>query len=381
VDKLFTRQLLLWRSSVIALALIFLGFGSLDFADGAGISFVWLGVVPVIFMLLLLLTSGRAFLTFSDKYAAVNNARYVSGFVNGFEVVALAKTGTLVSDSASVVLVKVIAALSKAELVAFAAAVEVGSNHLIGNAVKKFALANSNLQLKAKDFREIPGVGVTAIVDGAAITVGGPGLLTSRNITLEVDDLILTNQENELGRTVVFVIRDSELLGMLSIEYQTSELGSDLVYQLRKLRKHVIIVSGDSHGVVKSLAGQLGIDKYLAEILPHNRDQTLEKLASEDQNVLFLKPGTGWALNDSVGRVTRLTADLATLFAALKRGAALSGLLRRNAYLAGVLSLLGLPLALGLFASAGAVLSFVLGAVLMSLSTIIVLANAQLLRK
>jgi Cu2+-exporting ATPase len=363
VDNLVNskQQLLAWRIAVAVLGLLFLGFGIYDIVDGQSVSFAWVYAIPLILSVLLVLTSGLAFLTRAEKYFVVNAARADYAAADSYEYIAISKTGTLVNDRANVVLVKPITAITSSELVAIAAAAESGSQHLIGRAAVHYAERVGASALSAKDFRAIPGLGITAILDGAAVCVGGPAMVTSRNLALGVDDLLLADQESQAGRTVVFVIRDSELLGMLSVEYEVSDFGKALVYQLRKMRKHVVLVSGDAHGAAKWLAEQLEIEKYFAEVLPHRRDEVLAQLGKR------------------VLDVTKLSVDLPVWLGSLVRGSELKALLLRNRYIAGGLGLLGLPLALGLVQ--GSVLSFVLGAVLISLSAIVVAVNSYSLRK
>jgi high-affinity K+ transport system ATPase subunit B len=359
--ELLAKQLLAWRIAVAVLGLLFLGFGIFDIVDGQSISFIWVSVIPVVLSLLLVLTSGQAFLTQSEKYLVAENARLNFEYVNSFDYVAVSRSGTLIGDRARVVLVKPIAGITSSELVSIAAAAQSGSQHVIGRAVVSYAERLGGSAAAAKDFRVIPGLGVTAIVDGAAVFIGGPGMLTSRNLSLGVDDLLVADQESEAGRTVIFVIRDSVLLGMLSVEYEVSDFGKALVYQLRKMRRHVVLISGDSHGAVKWLAEQLQIEKYFAEILPHRRDEVLAQLGP------------------SVLDVSKLNQDLSAWLGSLVRGSELRALQLRNRYIAGLLGLLGLPLAIGLIT--GSVLSFVLGAVLISLSAIVDAVNSYSLRK
>jgi P-type Cu2+ transporter len=359
--ELLAKQLLAWRVVAAVLGLLFLGFGIFDIVDGQSISFVWFSVIPLVLSLLLVLTSGQAFLTQSEKYLVAENARLNFEYVNSFDYVALSKSGTLISDRARVVLVKPVAGVTSSELVSIAAAVEAGSQHVIGRAVVSYAERLGGIAAAAKDFRAIPGLGVTAIVDGSAVFIGGPAMLTSRNLSLGVDDLLLADQESEAGRTVVFVIRDSVLLGVLSVEYEVSDFGRALVYQLRKMRRHVVLISGDAHGAVKWLAEQLEIEKYFAEVLPHRRDEVLAQVGSR------------------VLDVTKLSVDLPAWLSSLTRGSSLKSLLVRNRYIAGGLGLMGLLLAL--IPVSGSVLSFVLGAVLISLSAIVAAVNSYSLRK
>ena len=313
------------------------------------------------------------------------------------DVVVFDKTGTLTEGKRNVAGVYSIEGRDdSAEMLTLAAAVEKYSEHSLARAI--VAHAGIGGELIAKDFRVIPGVGVTARIGADVITIGGPALLTSRNISLSVNDLLRANQENSLGRTVVFVLRESDLLGFISVGDTLRECSLTAVEQIQKLGKRVVLLSGDAQGVVDSVAHQRGSDEADGEVLPHQKSELVKRLQGEGQKVAMVGDGINDApalaqaeVGLAIGSGTNVAIESSGLLLVSNDpvGVAEAIKLSRRTYAKMVQNLiwgagyniLAIPLAAGAFASFGFVLSPALGAVLMSLSTIIVAANGQLLRR
>jgi len=313
------------------------------------------------------------------------------------DVVVFDKTGTLTEGKRNVAGVySIVGRSDSAEMLRLAAAVEQYSEHSLARAI--VAHAGANGELVAKDFRVIPGVGVTARIGADVITIGGPALLTSRNLSLSVNDLLKANEENALGRTVVFVLKESELLGFISVGDVIRDSAIDAVEQIKRLGKHVVLLSGDAQGVVNSVANKLGITEVYGEVLPHQKSDLVKRLQADGKRVAMVGDG----INDApalaqaeVGLAIGSGTDVAIESAGLllvssdPLGVAEAIKLSRRTYSKMIQNLVwgagynvvAIPLAAGAFAGLGFVLSPALGAVLMSLSTIIVAANAQLLRR
>ena len=313
------------------------------------------------------------------------------------DVVVFDKTGTLTEGKRSVAGVYSIEGRTDSvEMLQLAAAVENYSEHSLARAI--VAHAGGAGDLVAKDFRVIPGIGVTARIGASVITVGGPALLTSRNLTLSVGDLLKANQENALGRTVVYVLRESELLGFISVGDVVRESSPSAVAQIQKLGKEVILLSGDAQGVVDSVAKELGIEEVYGEVLPHQKSELVQSLQAKGKRVAMVGDGINDApalaqaeVGLAIGSGTNVAIESSGLLLVSSDplGVAEAIRLSRRTYSKMVQNLIwgagynivAIPLAAGAFASIGFVLSPALGAVLMSLSTIIVAANAQLLRR
>ena len=313
------------------------------------------------------------------------------------DVVVFDKTGTLTEGKRKVAGVYSVEGRNDSnEMLALAAAVEKYSEHSLGRAI--VAQAEHLEVLPAKDFRTIPGIGVTARVGATVVTVGGPGLLTSRNLTLSANDLLRAHEENQLGRTVVYVLSESVLMGYISIGDNMRESATDAVRDIQRLGKHVVLLSGDAQGVVESVGAKLGITEVYGEVLPQQKSELVKKLQAQGKRVAMVGDGVNDApalAQAEVGIAIGSGTDVAIASAGLllvssdPAGVSQAISLSRRTYSKMIQNLIwgagynvvAIPLAAGAFAGFGFVLSPALGAVLMSLSTIVVAANAQLLRR
>jgi Cu2+-exporting ATPase len=313
------------------------------------------------------------------------------------DVVVFDKTGTLTEGKRKVAGVYSVEGRNDSnEMLALAAAVEKYSEHSLGRAI--VAQAEQLEVLPAKDFRTIPGIGVTARVGATVVTVGGPGLLTSRNLSLSANDLMRAHEENQLGRTVVYVLSESVLMGYISIGDNIRDSAMDAVRDIQRLGKHVVLLSGDAQGVVESVGAKLGITEVYGEVLPQQKSELVKKLQAQGKRVAMVGDGVNDApalaqaeVGIAIGSGTDVAIESAGLLLVSSDPAGVSQaiLLSRRTYSKMIQNLIwgagynvvAIPLAAGAFAGFGFVLSPALGAVLMSLSTIVVAANAQLLRR
>jgi Cu2+-exporting ATPase len=313
------------------------------------------------------------------------------------DVVVFDKTGTLTEGKRKVAGVYSVEGRNDSnEMLALAAAVEKYSEHSLGRAI--VAQAEQLEVSPAKDFRTIPGIGVTARVGATVVTVGGPGLLTSRNLSLSANDLMRAHEENQLGRTVVYVLSESVLMGYISIGDNIRDSAMDAVRDIQRLGKHVILLSGDAQGVVESVGAKLGITEVYGEVLPQQKGELVKKLQAQGKRVAMVGDGVNDApalaqaeVGIAIGSGTDVAIESAGLLLVSSDPAGVSQAisLSRRTYSKMIQNLIwgagynviAIPLAAGAFAGFGFVLSPALGAVLMSLSTIVVAANAQLLRR
>lgn len=317
--------------------------------------------------------------------------------LRNIDVVVFDKTGTLTTGERSVSLIRVITG-SEAEMLSLAAGVEKYSEHSLAEAIVAAAESHGVAAAEARDFRTVPGVGVTAIVDSAAINLGGPALLTSRNQTLQVDDLLAADAEANAGNTIVFVMKDNTVLGFLSVGDTIRESSARAIYELQKMKKRVAILSGDSKPVVDYVASKLNIAEIFAEVLPHQKAEFVKKLQADGSRVAMVGDGINDApalaqanVGLAIGSGTDVAIESAGLLlvasdpggvsAAISLSKRTFSKMVQNLIWGAGYNVVAIPLAAGALAGFGWVLSPALGAVLMSLSTIIVAANAQLLRK
>ena len=317
------------------------------------------------------------------------------------DVVLFDKTGTLTTGKRSILAVKLAQKSELAttdDLLALAAAVETKSEHVLGEAIVREANLRA-LRLPAiSDFRAQSGFGVSAQWDGSDVLIGGPQMLTANKIELAVQDLVAVAEANEKGNTVVYVVVDQKPAGFIEFGDQIREGAAEAVFQLQRMRVRVAMVTGDATGVANAVAKEVGIEEVFAEVLPAGKSEIVKKLQADGSVVAFVGDGindapalagadVGFAIGggtdvafDSAGLVL-VTSDPIAVPAALRLAKRSVTKMRQNLFWAAGYNLVAIPLAAGALMPLGLVLSPAIGAVLMSLSTIIVAANAQLLRR
>jgi Cu2+-exporting ATPase len=349
-----------WWAALVVLLLVFVALSLLGWAGPAS-------VVALIFVVVLLLPLEAKSLTVGDRYAVLNAVREGFAKLKAIDIVVLPKTGTLTAGKHSVVGVHSFSAdVSADQLLEIAAAVERESEHSIGRAIVTAAESKGLAGLAAaRDLRAIPGVGVTAMLDGKAITIGGPSLLTARNLTLTVDQLLLVNDENSRGHTVGYVIRDNELLGCISTADAVNEHAEERVASVQRLGKKAVLLSADAQGVVEWLGKELGLDQTFGEVLPHQRQALFARLQADGKRVAVV--GNGFA--PELDGIDQIAKSLEELDSIISRGRQLKAKLWQNRAAAAVLVLAGLPMVMQGFAGADATFTLIYGGVLISLSS------------
>ena len=362
----------LWWVLVIVLPLIFVGLCLLDLAAPAS-------VLALIFVAVVLLPIGAKFQTNGSAYEDVNAVREGFAKLKVFDVVVVAKTGTLTAGKHLVVATHSFSSQVLADdLLAIAAAVESESDHPIAKAIVSAAESKGLVGGQtARDLRAIPGVGVTAILDGKAITIGGPSLLTARNLALTVDQLLLVNDENSRGRTVAYVIRDSELLGCISTADAVNEFAASRVASVQRLGKKVVLLSADAQGVVDWLTGELGLDAAFGEVLPHQRAEFFSRLQADGKKVCVV----GSEFAPDTNGIEQIAGSLEELDWFIARGSRLRAKLWQNRAAVAILVLAGIPMLLGAFTDASSLATLTYGAVLISLSSALAVVQVHSMKR
>lgn len=204
------------------------------------------------------------------------------------DVVLFNKAGTLTASARRVVKSRLAYGSplnNQGELLALAAGVEQHSDHPIAQSIVVEA-NRQNLELPTVlDVRTVPGQGVAGILDGETVFVGGPSLLTSKNIAIYVDDLVRSDAANQSGNTVVYVVQNSTLLGMVELSETVLPDAIEIVNQFHAKKIRVAMVTGDDTGVAKNVAEQLRIAEVFAEILPSRKADVVRQLKSDGSKV------------------------------------------------------------------------------------------------
>lgn len=312
------------------------------------------------------------------------------------DVILFDKTGTLTKGEQGVV--SIVTDGNEKELLALAAAVEDESEHPIAHAIVQAARDRKLSIKKAADFSALAGRGAKAKVGGKYIYVGGPRLIEELNAELPETIKHASQQASEEGKTVVYIIENKKVLGAIMLADVIRPESKQAVATLQNMGMRVAMLTGDSKGVAAWVAKELGIDEYFAEVLPEHKADTVKKLQADGSRVAMVGDGvndtpalTQADIGIAIGAGTDVAIESAGIVLAssdphgvakiIKLSKATYRKMLQNLAWATGYNAVAIPLAAGVTAAFGFILSPAFGAVLMSLSTIVVAVNAQFLRR
>jgi len=314
------------------------------------------------------------------------------------DIVIFDKTGTLTRGSPVVSGVVAAPGSNGGDLLAHAAAVEANSEHPLARAIVAEAKRQNLPMLQAADFKALPGRGAQARVNGENIVIGGPRLLTEGRIALPPELEKLTTSWASEGKTVLYVVAEGRLLGAFAAEDEIRPESKEAVMELHELGIRVAMITGDSKTVADSVARRIGIDEVASEVLPADKAAAVKRFQSGGKRVAMVGDGVndapalatadvGIAIGagtdvaiESAG-IVLVRSDPRDVVGAIKLSRATYRKMIQNLVWATAYNLVAIPVAGGLLVRWGLDLPMSIGAVAMSLSTIIVAANAQLLRR
>jgi Cu2+-exporting ATPase len=313
------------------------------------------------------------------------------------DMVIFDKTGTLTRGSPAVSGVAAASGTTEDDLIARAAAVEANSEHPLAKAIVAEAKHRSVARLSATNFEALAGRGAKALVEGKAVEIGGPRLLTEAKVTVPPEVEKLTTTWASDGKTVLYAVAEGRLLGAFAVEDEIRPESSAAVIELHRLGIRVAMITGDSKTVAASVARRIGIDEVAAEVLPADKAAAVERFQTGGKKVAMVGDGVndapalatanvGIAIGagtdvaiESAG-IVLVRSDPRDVVGAIELSRATYRKMIQNLVWATTYNLVAIPVAGGLFVHWGFDLPMSVGAVAMSLSTIIVAANAQLLR-
>ena len=334
--------------------------------------------------------------TLAAKNGLLIRQRMALEAARNVDVVLFDKTGTLTKGEQGVV--DVVADTDANQLLALAAAVEHESEHPIARAIVASAKEKGLQVSQTTSFSALSGRGAVGTVAGRAVHVGGPRMIEELKANLPETIKQASVQASSDGKTVVYVIEDANVQGAIMLADVIREESKEAVAALHAMGKRVAMLTGDAEGVAAWVAKELGIKEYFAEVLPENKAETVKKLQADGSKVAMVGDGVNDApaltqadIGIAIGAGTDVAIESAGIVLASSdpRGVAKIVRLSQGTYRKMLQNLgwatgynaLAIPLAAGVTAALGFVLSPAIGAVLMSLSTIIVAINAQLLRR
>jgi Cu2+-exporting ATPase len=242
------------------------------------------------------------------------------------------------------------------------------------------------------------GRGVEADVDGATYAVGGPALLRERALATPRALESRVAEWTARGASILYVVHDDEIVGALALEDEIRPEAKAAIAELGRLAKRVIMITGDAHQVAESVGRELGVDEVMAEVLPEDKDAKVSELQARGLSVAMVGDGVNDApalaradVGVAIGAGTDVAIESADVVLASNDPRAVVSIIRlstasyrkmvQNLAWAAGYNVVAIPLAAGAFAWARITLGPEVGAVLMSLSTVVVALNAQMLRR
>ncbi|MBE2234736.1 MAG: copper-translocating P-type ATPase [Anaerolinea sp.] len=315
------------------------------------------------------------------------------------DVVIFDKTGTLTKGEFGVVGVKAADNWTEQDALALAAAIEGDSEHMVAKAIRQTA-AERELALPAvSSFEALKGRGVRASVNGQTAYAGGPRLLEMLELRLAGPIAAFTQEAGRKGQSVIYLVHDGQIAAAFALADVIRPESRQAVQRLHELGVQVAMLTGDSQAVAQAVADELGIDQVFAEVLPEHKDQKVAELQAQGRRVAMVGDGVNDApaltranVGIAIGSGTDVAVESAGIILVqsnpldvvkiFELSRASYRKMIENLVWATGYNVIAIPLAAGvLYPAFGILLSPAVGALFMSLSTIIVAVNAQLLRR
>lgn len=314
------------------------------------------------------------------------------------DTVVFDKTGTLTLGEHRVVDLDVAEGVSPDEALRLAAAVEQDSEHPVARAIIATAEERGLEVPRASGFQSVAGRGVSAVVEGRKLRAGGPNLLAAFDLAPNASLMDATERFAAQGRSAIYLVEGQRVLAVFAVADAIRPESSEAVQRLHRGGVEVVMLTGDSMAVAESVARQLGIDSVFAEILPEAKAAKIKELQGQGKAVAMVGDGVndapalvtsnvgiaigaGTDVAVEAGDVVLVRSDPRDIPRIIELSRATYRKMIQNLWWAAGYNIIAIPLAAGVLQPWGIVLHPAVGAVLMSLSTVIVAANAQLLRR
>ncbi|WP_394342406.1 copper-translocating P-type ATPase [Salinigranum rubrum] len=309
------------------------------------------------------------------------------------------KTGTLTKGEQGVVGIQTAADWDEERALEIAAGVEGDSEHMIARAIRTAAEERGVQRASVSNFENLRGLGVRAVVNGDTVHLGGPNLIERLDIDRSDELVSFAEEAGSNAQTVIYLIRDeSEVVAAFALADVIREESHKAIEALHGMGIEVAMLTGDSEDVARAVSEELGIDQYFAEVLPEEKDTKVEALQSEGKLVAMVGDGVNDApaltradVGIAIGSGTDVAIESGDIILVdnnpldvvrlIRLSKASYRKMQENLVWATGYNVVALPLAAGILAPIGILLSPAIGAVFMSLSTIIVAINARRLRR
>ncbi len=303
------------------------------------------------------------------------------------------KTGTLTEGKFGVT--DIISFIDENELLKLTGAVEKNSEHIIAKAIVEYAKEKNINFPEVENYKTIAGKGALAIVEGKEIYVGSPNLM--KELKVDIEDEKIKKLQKE-GKTVIFVVIEGKLAGVFALADKIKSESYEAVKQLKQMGIKVFMLTGDAEEVAKAVSSQIGIDEYFAQVLPHEKAEKVKLLQNQGYKVAMVGDGINDApalvtadVGIAIGAGTDVAIESADIILVKSNPADVPKVIKlskvtyskmvQNLWWAAGYNIVAIPLAAGILYSYGIVIQPAIGALLMSISTVIVAVNSQTLRK
>jgi len=313
------------------------------------------------------------------------------------DIVVFDKTGTLTLGEHGVTGVYAARGYDRPDVMRLAAAVESNSEHALARAIVRSAEEGLDIP-DVSSFRALPGIGVEAVAEGRLIRAGGPRLLEYLSVSIpsELDDML--KPAREAGQTVIFLIEGEKPVAAITLADVIRPESYESVRGLKAEGIKVAMLTGDSSDVARGVAKELGIDEYFAEVLPEDKAGMIQELKDRGMCVAMVGDGVndapalvtadvgiaigaGTDVAVEAGSIVLVRSDPRDIVKIIRLSKSSYAKMAQNLAWATGYNIIAIPLAAGVAVGYGIILPPALGAVLMSVSTVIVALNSQLLRR
>ena len=314
------------------------------------------------------------------------------------DTVVFDKTGTLTLGEFRVVAVAVSDGTAPDDALRIAAAIEGDSEHPIARGIVKTAAERLRDVPRADGFRALPGRGVAASVEGVEYRLGGPALLKAERATVPASLEQAAAHAAQRAQSAIYLLRDRTALAMFAVADAIRPESREAIEALHRRGIEVAMLTGDARAVADAVARDLGIDTVFAEVLPEDKASKIQELQSRGRKVAMVGDGVndapalatadigiaigaGTDVAVEAGHIVLVRSDPRDIPRIVTLSRATYRKMIQNLWWAAGYNIVAIPLAAGVLAGQGILLSPALGAVLMSASTVIVAINAQLLKR
>jgi len=312
-------------------------------------------------------------------------------------VIIFDKTGTLTKGEQGVVQVAV-DSISEADALRIAAGLEGDSEHMTAQAIRQYVQGRGTAPAPVTGFESLAGRGVKAVVDGTTYFMGGPRLLEQLRLSVPSSLDSARQAADAAGQSVIYLTNETAILALFAIADVIREESHAAVQQLHDLGLKVAMLTGDSEAVAAAVAKTLNIDTYFAQVLPEHKADKVRELQKGGQKVAMVGDGVNDApalltadVGIAIGAGTDVAIESAGIILMRSDPMDIVKIIRlsrvtynkmiQNLIWATGYNVVAIPLAMGVLAPFGITLDPAIGAVFMSVSTVVVAFNAQLLRR